>query len=405
MGVNVAAVSQSVQQREFNDSWPDVMPVLAERGEFVGNGIAHTADGVPFDPMSGKIGQLTLTKGNRTSTLVSLDAVPPDTLKFMWYPFIRQGINILSGKGGSRKSTFAAWICTQATQGQLRDKQGNPCGKCRVLYIDQGEDDIAAVLAPRFRVQGADLSLVRVYQATVTGESGVEVPVTTGPKDMPALRSLVSEYKPNLIVVDPLALFVDGDINSSQDVQKALVACRELADISAEGCALLGLHHWNKSGVFTGSQKFEDTSRSFMDIASDPDDGTSSIVSLSKANNSDKPSIRITAALEEYTAADGTVDTVQVIRDVQPSKISVDNLRQSILNGEDADDMRDIDRWLRQFMASRGGKVLYSEIIEAGAKAHYSLSQLKRAKRRIGAQSDKHGEFQGASYWKLEGKA
>ncbi|MBW3080671.1 AAA family ATPase [Bifidobacterium saguinibicoloris] len=371
------------------------------RGEYMGDGIARTANGTPYDPETGNVGKgsITLTSGQRTFRLVSPADIKTTRLRFLWYPWLRPGLNVIAGEGGSRKSTFSAYVCAQATRGLLADQDGNRNKPGHVLYIAQGEDDTASVLAPRLLAQGCDPQYTHILQVSVLGTFGTETTATVGREDLDAIKTICAELRPVLIVFDPLALLVPGDINSYQDVQPALVACNELAEIAGGG-SVLGIHHWNRNGSFTGSQKFQDTSRSFMEIAVDPDYRTTSIVSLTKANNAPKSSLRITADLVPYECSDGTTTTVQIIRATAPSKLSVEDLRQSRVNGEDADDMNDIDRWLVRYLKTNENRAVYGDIINAGRKSGYSRDQLKRAKRRLHITSTK-GKFQGATYWQL----
>ena len=385
---------------EAEKIYADIMP---ERGERVGDGISRTAEGIPYDPETEKFGAdaIRVTKGARSVSLQDLREIKTKPLQFLWYPWLRPGLNVLAGKGGSRKSTFAAYIVAKATKGELIDDHGNKCGKLRVLYVDQGEDDLASVLVPRMKAQKADLELVRLLKVTTLGAFGVETTAIAGKQDLEAIKSIVAEWKPGLIVFDPLSLLVNGDINSYQDVQPALVACNELAQLS-EGCAVLGLHHWNKEGKFTGSQKFEDTSRSFMEIVADPDDDTASIVSLSKANNSNKPSLRLTAKLSEFRTDDGGTTTVQTIDRVDESTITVEDIRQTLASGTDAEERNEIEQWIADFLAKQPNREARSTTVfnEGFKVAGYTRDQLKRAKKKV-AVSKKSSEFQGAWVWHL----
>lgn len=387
-----AITEQTMRQAEAE--YADAVDLDATRGEHEGDGIARTSEGTPYDPVTGSVGTLAITKGNRTARLISLADVKPRPLHYLWHPFLREGVNILAGEGGARKSTFAAYIAAQATRGLLSDENGFKCEPQRVLYIDQGEDDLEAVLQPRFMAMNADANLVKFYQSTTVGPFGTEIPLTTSAADLNSLRTLVQEWKPGLIIVDPIAMFVDGDINSAKDVQPAMLACRELAVLAGEGAVILGLHHYNRSGTVSGSQKFIDTARSFMEIIKDPDNEDVSIMSLTKANNAALRSLKITASI---------TDNVQAISRVEHSNVSVEDIRQSRLNGEDAEDMNDIDRWLIRYLKDNNGKAVRSDILEAGfkSKGHFSKDQLRRAKKRLHITSDNKGTFQGAWYWYL----
>lgn len=391
----------ALAEQAMTEAVVDYAEVNPSRGEYVGDGIPRTAGGIPYDPETGRTGKgaITVCKNGRSLRLISPRDVHTKRLQFLWYPWLRSGLNILAGDGGSRKSTFAAYMCAQATRGLLTDQDGHTCQPQHVVYIGQSEDDIESVLAPRLDAQGCVDEYTHILDVSVDGMFGTTTTVSASAKDLDKIKTMCRELHPGLIVFDPLTLLIDGDINSYSDVQPALVACNELAAI-AGGAAVLGIHHRNKRGTFTGSQKFQDTARSFMEITTDPDDKTASIVSITKANNSDKPSLRLTADLVSYECSDGTTTTVQIISKVEASKISVADISDSRANGEDSDDVNDIDHWLIRYLKTNDGKAVYKDIKDAGHKTGYSIDQLKRAKRRLHIESDK-GKFQGASYWKL----
>lgn len=377
------------------------------RGEFIGDGIPRTAEGIPYDPLTGAtgIGRITFTSKNREYRLVSPGDVETRELAFLWYPWLRPGLNIIAGYGGSRKSTFAAYVAAQATKGKLTDQHGNQCKPTHVLYIHQGEDDVNSVLAPRLLAQGCDPEYTHLLQISVTGMFGTETTVPASAQDLEAIKRMAMALKPGLVIIDPLALLVNGDINSAQDVQPVLVACNELAALT-DGAAILGLHHWNKNGGFTGSQKFQDTARSFMEIAIDPTDDTASILTLTKANNSGKPSTRLTAALADWTNKDGTTSKVQIISHMEATNMTVEDLRAIRANGDDAEDLNEIDTWCLTYLRTHNGKALSTEVYEAGHKAGYSRDQLKRAGRRnknIDVRKDAH-VLQGRWCWTLKKK-
>lgn len=373
----------------------------ATRGGSAGNGIPRTGDGVPRDPGTGHPvpGRIVITKGNRRLSLVSPAEVRTRRLRFVWHPWLREGLNVLAGYGGSRKSTFAAYMCAQATRGLLTDQDGNRCPPTHILYIGQSEDYVDSVLVPRLNASGCVSELTHILTVSETDESGTETTVSAAARDLKEIKEMCCQIKPGLIVIDPLSLLISGDVNSFQDVQPALVACNELAAVS-DGAAVLGLHHWNKNGTFTGSQKFQDTARSFMEIAVAPDDDTASVVSLTKANNSSRPSLRLHAAIVPYECDDGTTTDVQIIDDVSSARLSVDDIRQSRATGDDADDMNDVDAWLAGYLKANRGSAAYRDVMEAGRKEGYSRDQLKRAKKRLHIASVKDG-FQGKSCWKM----
>lgn len=354
--------------------------------EAEGDGIPRTLDGTPYEPLNGgKVGvdTLEITEGDRTARLIDPRTRTMRPVRWLWYPYIRRdGLNVLAGAGGSRKSTLAAWIASKVTRGELTDKHSNRIPAGRVLYVSQGEDELDSILLPRIEAQGTDPDLFRVLQISVPAHDGGSLDVATGAHDLGLLRRMVNEYRPTLLILDPLSLLIDGDINSYRDAQPALVACNELSQLG-DGCAVLGLHHWNRTGTFNGSQKFEDTARVFLEIATDPNDPASSIVSVAKSNNGVRTSLKVVSKLVPFQTSEGT-DDVQIIDRVEASSITVDDIRAARMNGDDAETMDDAGAWLLSYLSnSTNYTALATEVQKAGNAAGWTTSQIKAAKNRL----------------------
>ena len=345
-----------------------------------------------------------LDPNGTTFGLESRSDVRTTILRYLMYPWlVAGGLNTLSGAGGSRKTMLALYILAQATKGLLQDENGKPVGPKKVLYVHQYEDVPEAIIYPRLDMMDADPSRYRLLtmrqRSPIDGSLIPAYPPVEDIKD--ALKNVVLDWDPDLIIIDPIALLIEGDTNSRKDVQPALVYCNALAQAHRPR-TILGIHHWNKAGTFSGSQKFEDTARSFMDIAADPTRPESSIVTIEKANNNRKRSMRIISATHPYTADDGGVRNIQIVERIEDTELTVDAIRQIRSSGDDADDVLDQDSWLRDYLMNQGQEgATRKKIIEEGAKNGFSESPLKRALGRIGGESQRVKRAAGGCVWVL----
>lgn len=339
-----------------------------------------------------------------TYRLQSRQDVRTTALHYLMYPWlVTGGLNILSGEGGSRKSTFAAWIIAQATRGNLKDENGDSIRPSKVLLVHQYEEDDASIIYPRLDMMHADSSLYRLLDTTQPSPvDGSPVPAFPSVEDMKkGLITVVLDWDPDLIVFDPITLLIEGDTNSRKDVQPALVYCNAIAQAKRPR-TVLGIHHRNKAGRFSGSQKFEDTARSFMDIAIDPTKKETSIVTIGKANNNAAKSMRLISATYPYVADDGKKSGIQIIERIEDTDLTVDDIRQIRASGDDVDDVMDQDTWLRDYLMNHDPSgVPRKQVVAEGFKNGYSESQLKRALNRIGGTSARIKKAAGGSLWRL----
>ncbi|PLS24266.1 AAA family ATPase [Bifidobacterium imperatoris] len=326
------------------------------------------------------------------------------SLCYIMYPWlVKGGLNVLSGAGGSRKTMWALFVLAQATRGLLKDENGDRVPPMKVLYVHQYEDVPESIIYPRLDMMHADSSKYRLFSMKQRSPiDGSLIPAYPQAEEIKkGLEKAVLEWDPDFIIIDPITLLIDGDTNSRKDVQPALVFCNALAQ-ARRPRAILGIHHWNKAGIFSGSQKFEDTSRSFMDIAVDPTKPESSIVTIGKANNNGKRSMRIISVTRPYTYDDGNVRDIQIIEGMEDSELTVDAIRQIRASGDDTDDVLEQDAWLRDYLGSHGRNgVPRKQVIEEGAKNGFSESQLKHAMNRIGGKSQRVRKAGAGCLWVL----
>lgn len=89
--------------------------------------------------------------------------------------------------------------------------------------------------------------------------------------DAQGLRDLVRSVSARLVIVDALAdVLLGGDENSATDIQAVFHALRIIAEV--EQCAVIVIHHANKTGAYRGSTAIKAAVDLLLTVESKPDD-------------------------------------------------------------------------------------------------------------------------------------
>jgi RecA-family ATPase len=199
----------------------------------------------------------------------------------------RASLVVVAGRAGLGKTLYANTLTAAATTGSLAGIDG----AVDVLY-STGEDDPETVLVPRMKAAGADLERVHFTEYRL-GEDVAQS--LTLPDDVDQLAIHARETKAALIVIDPIAAHLSGEIDSHRDadVRRALAP---LASLARElGLTVLVIAHLRKGGGVdplsrvSGSGAFGNAPRSVMVFGTDPDDedgerGNRRVIAHAKSN-------------------------------------------------------------------------------------------------------------------------
>ena len=222
------------------------------------------AEGNPYTLPPGEGGGLTEPDGY---VLLTAANIRPEKVEWFYAGRVPLGsLTLLVGPPGLGKTTFACELGARGTRGQLEGDAAD------VIFVS-AEDSLANTLVPRFTVAGADLA--RVHFMKIVDADGLEAGLTL-PDDIAKLQHAVEHTGANLIVLDPVAAHLSGNIDSHKDhsVRRALAPLAKLAENT--GAAVLGIGHLNKSpgtDVVTrvgGSVAFTAAARSVLLLDSDP---------------------------------------------------------------------------------------------------------------------------------------
>ena len=159
---------------------------------------------------------------------------------------------VLSSSSGMGKSAMAIQLAT--LWGLGRPAFGiRPHSAFRILYIQSEDSDgdmaeVTASMIHGLNLTPEDLKILNTNILTITDR------VNRGAKFLASLRQHIAAHKPDLVILNPLQAFIDGDITSAQDIggflREGLNALNEPATF-----AYLLIHHTTKPA--TGKDRSE----------------------------------------------------------------------------------------------------------------------------------------------------
>jgi RecA-family ATPase len=194
-------------------------------------------------------------------------------LQWLWLHRLALGeLALLEGDPEMGKSLVTLDLAARVTTGRSFP-DGSP-GQAAANVLLLNAEDSPAVLKPRLEHLGADLDRVFFFQ-TDDDDPG---PGPAFPRDLDLLDHELARTRARLVIMDPVADFLDRTIcsHSDQSVRRAL---HPLARLTAQHQAVgLLVHHLNKNGGKRalyrghGSIAFAGVCRSAWLIAPDPGD-------------------------------------------------------------------------------------------------------------------------------------
>lgn len=176
-----------------------------------------------------------------TLVLARADTVEETAVDWIWKGFLaRNKLHLLSGAGGSMKSTLTLTLAaTVSTGGKWPDGTRAPQGN---VIIWTGEDDLSDTVKPRLRFAGADLT--RCYFVDGVEEEGKKRSFDPSRDIEKLAQACVNVGEVALIIIDPAISVVQRDSNSAAEVRRGLDPLIALG--IKYRAAVLGIHHVNK---------------------------------------------------------------------------------------------------------------------------------------------------------------
>ena len=322
-----------------------------------------------------------LREGRRVGVLLS--DVEPEPISWLWRNRIARGkVTLIDGDPGLGKSVLSIDWSARVSRG-LPWPDGAPCPTGGVVILT-AEDGIADTVRPRLDAAGGLPDKVLALQ--VAGED--EHPVSI-PGDLEEVELAIRRVSAVLLIVDPLAAFLDAQTNSriDHDVRRALRPLATLAERT--GVAVLVIRHLNKTpggpAIYRGGGSIGiiGAARIALLVGSNPEDEEQHVLAAIKTNIGPKP-----AALA-YRLTEARNGAVQVAWEGE-SSLTADQLLAVPVTEEDRGAVDEAAEFLSGILAS--GPVAAGTVKREAERAGIGGgSTLRRAQRRLGIKPRKLG--------------
>ncbi len=200
--------------------------------------------------------------------VVNMADVAPETVTWLWHPYIPKGkLTLIEGDGGIGKSWLSCAIACAVSNGRgLPNSEPFEAGNVLML---SAEDGLGDTLRPRLDAVGADVS--RIY--------ALAEPLTLDAAGLLRLEAAIIEHAPQLVIVDPLFAFTGGKVDIHRANEARAVTAPIAAMAERHGCAIVAVRHLNKArgggnagNAGIGSVDFYAAARSVLLVGKDPDD-------------------------------------------------------------------------------------------------------------------------------------
>jgi hypothetical protein len=226
--------------------------------------------------------------------LSTAEDVREEALTWLWDHYIPlKMVTLVDGDPGVGKTMFGCQLATNVTRGYpMPDQLGTltrSTGEAGHVLMVAMEDHLGAVVRPRLRRAGADLSKITVVLGC---EEVTDQPRVFTLADLPLLTEYMERCRPRLVYVDAIQSVVGpkADINRANVVTSLLAPLKTLAE--RYDCAIVCNRHPAKEGQTSaklqyrglGSQAFVGTVRAGLFIEEHPADPTKALIIAYKSN-------------------------------------------------------------------------------------------------------------------------
>ena len=216
---------------------------------------------------------------NESSSLVCMANVQPETVSWLWYPYIPMGkLTLLEGDPGIGKSWVTLAITTAVSLG--KGLPNADLSKPQIVLLASAEDGLGDTLRPRLDAMAADVRNVHAIKGILDfSNGGLEI-----------LRKNIELLKPALVIIDPLVAYIGAgvDINRANETRAVMSQLAEIAEVYA--VAILAVRHLTKGGALKaiyrglGSIDFTAACRSVLMAGCDPDNDQKRAIVQIKSN-------------------------------------------------------------------------------------------------------------------------
>ncbi|MFC2018737.1 AAA family ATPase [Chloroflexota bacterium] len=171
-------------------------------------------------------------------SLVCIADVEPETVSWLWLPYIPRGkLTLLEGDPGVGKSWVSLAIATAVSLG--RGLPGTEAIESERVVLASAEDGLGDTIRPRLDAMGADVRQIQAIKDILDfGNGGLGI-----------LEGHIKDVNPAVVIVDPLVAYIGAGVDLHRANETRAVMAK-LADIAEKhGCAILAVRHLTKGGT------------------------------------------------------------------------------------------------------------------------------------------------------------
>ncbi|MCZ8380351.1 AAA family ATPase [Mycobacterium sp. CPCC 205372] len=303
-----------------------------------------------------------------------------------WLP--QAAVALLIGDEGIGKSLLWVLIAAHVTTGKALPELGIPAREPQRIVIVVTEDDWQTTVLPRLAVADVNLDMVDVICTELDGSGS---PVF--PRDLHLLEQL--DFA--LLVVDAWLDTVPASL-SVRDPQQARQALRPFKELASQtGCAVLLLCHTNRVSSDNPRDRYGATGElrkvARLTLFAQRDDEGNLVVGPEKLNTAAPVSAAMFAItpVQHFPATDDHDGTVPLLSYAGASDLTArEHIALAHATDRAPDNNGDAVAWLARVLGT--GPRWAAEVYDAGEAAGHSVDRLKRAKRKLHAESTKIGD-------------
>jgi hypothetical protein len=329
--------------------------------------------------------------------LTRLADVKPERVEWLWSGWLPRGKPVtLDGDPGLGKSTLALEFTATVTAGGAWP-DGTRCDYPGAVLLMSAEDGLADTVRPRLDAAGADVTRVHAIEGVpMIDESGEVVLRPPTLADVSAVEEAIIHTDARLLIVDVIMAYLPSGTDSHRDQDVRRVLSRLASVANRTGCTVLLLRHLNQAKGGDplyrggGSIGIVGAARAGMLVAADPDDPERRVLASVKSNLGPPPES------QAYRLVDAGAHGVARVQWEGRTDHTARTLLADHGDGDD-EDRREVDDWLTAYLQEDGGAANARDVIRDGKLAGFSEDILKKARKRMRLNTNRHGFGKGST--------
>ncbi|MDQ3132855.1 MAG: AAA family ATPase [Acidobacteriota bacterium] len=320
--------------------------------------------------------------------VICLSDVQAEEIGWLWKPFIPVGeFTIIEGIEGLGKSWIScALACAVADGKKLPFSDSEPLESSSILMLS-AEDSLSHTVKPRLVSMEANLD--KIYALDEVFDLG-------NLNDLIKFEVVIAEYKPKLVIIDPLFSYTGGK-NLNQESDSRPLARKLIAIAQKFNCAIVGIRHIGKAkgngdarAAGLGSVAWRASARSVLIVGKDEETGERGICQTK--NN----------LTEEAKFAVGfEIVNGQFFWKAEPSRLTKEKMLAQPKDDETKADQTEAIEFLRE--ALRDGERSSKDVEKEAKEVGISKYALKKARATLSIKPfKKGGNYGGDKCWFMQ---